>query len=112
MIVYESSPGEFSPWAGEPIAGVRHPRNIVDLWPAEALARIGLYAAAIDPVPDGKQIVSSVFARVDGTVRRIDTYADLPPPPAPAAPTLADLRSEIEAMARRLDEIRALLDKA
>ncbi len=81
-LYHETSPDTFMAWNGELIGegddAVRHPLNIEQIWPADELAAIGLYAPVVAPIPEGKQVVSSVVQRIDGVVTRVDTYEDAP----------------------------------
>lgn len=77
----EVSPGEFMPWNGQTIDGVRYPRTIAANWTAADLEEIGLYRPApADPVPDAKVVTDQSVQRVDGVVRWVYDLADAPEP--------------------------------
>lgn len=61
-------------WNGEEINGVRHPKNIGDLWSDAELESVGLFRLqeADDPPADSNVVGSSV-AVVDGKVKEINT---------------------------------------
>lgn len=79
MALYlETQNNDFVLWSGEPIEQERHPLSIETAWTAEALAAIGLYSPVSTPVPDGKMVTSTTVERVDGIVKYVYTYADVP----------------------------------
>lgn len=81
MTLYlETVNGDFIPWTGAPINGVRHPPSIEHAWTAEALAEIDLYSPVETAVPSGKMVTSTTVQRVSGVVKYIYTYADIPTP--------------------------------
>lgn len=87
MLYLEQSPGNFAPWGGEPINAIRYPINIEQLWTAEDLATLGLYAPVNPGVPDGKVSTGQSVARVNGVVTIVHTLEDIPLPPAPTPST-------------------------
>lgn len=107
MTLYLEQPADiFSPWHGEPINGVTHPRDIEQLWPTADLAAIGLYApAAADDVPAGKIVTSTSVSRVGGLVRYVNELADAPPAPVPASITPLQARKAL-----RLGGFKAAVD--
>ncbi len=104
------------PWRGEPIAGVRHPRNIEQLWTDEELAKVGLYLAVPFGLPEGKRRIGEPsYAIVDGAA--IETYAvedvppQLPPEKHPIELEIEDLKRRVAALETNIrgqtHEIRA-----
>ena len=79
MALYLETPDGFKEWDGlEKINGLSYQPNIGDLWPAEELAGIGLYAPVVPNVPVGKVVTSQRVERVDGTVTFVYTLDDAP----------------------------------
>jgi len=94
-MLYKETIDGFVPWnPADPIDGVRYPPNIGDLWTPDDLAAKGLYNPANTDVPQGKRIVSTTVARVNGTVRFVHTLEDIPPP-TPADFPLSDRQIRI-----------------
>ena len=80
-MLYFKTNGVAVPWDGDLIDDIRHPQNIEILWSDAQLATIGLYRPKPGAAtPPGQQIVSSEVGVVDGVVRWVHTFADLPPP--------------------------------
>lgn len=77
MLYLESSDG-FLPWSGEPLNSYRHPLNIEQLWTADELAAVGLYAPERPDVPAGKRVVSETVQRVGGVVKYVYQLEDVP----------------------------------
>lgn len=79
MTLYLETANGFAPWAGELIADVLYPLNIEQLWPAEDLAALNLYAPeGADAVPDGKVVTGTTVQRVGGVVKFVHTLEDAP----------------------------------
>ena len=75
MLYLETSPGEFTPWCGEPINDIRHPLDIEWLWSPDELATVGLYdPEGGDPPPDGFRVADTSVQRVAGTVKHVHIY--------------------------------------
>jgi hypothetical protein len=70
MLYLETLEG-FSPWKGEPINGILHPRDIEQKWTASELAAVGLFAPLDPGVPADKTVVGSHVARVEDVVQWI-----------------------------------------
>lgn len=89
-MLYLETPEGFAPWAGEPIGGVVHPRNIEQLWSGAELAAVGLYTPVQPAVPEGKRVASRTVQRIGGVVKFVNTLEDIP------APTLDELYPPLE----------------
>lgn len=80
-MLYLETSGGFTPWNGEPIDGILHPRDIEQKWSAAELAAAGLYAPEpADPVPEGKIVTGTTVQRVGGVVKFVHTLEDAPAP--------------------------------
>lgn len=79
-MLYKETAQGFEPWnPADPIGSFRYPSNIEQLWGAEALAALGLYApVGSDPVPDGKIVTGTTVQRVGNVVKFVNTLADAP----------------------------------
>lgn len=108
-MLYLETPEGFVPWRGEPINNTRYPLNIGTLWTAQDLAEIGLYKPEETPVPEGKRIVSSIVAKVEGVVRWVHTLEDIPAA-TPADFPLSDRQLRIGLITSGVD--LALIDQA
>ncbi len=74
----EISPENFQPWNGEPINGVMHPINIVELWSAAELEAIGLYIPKPATIPAGTNEIGRSVQRVEGVVKFVLDTVDKP----------------------------------
>lgn len=81
IIVQEHPQGVFTQLTyGQTIThdNVLHPWQVVDLWSDADLAKIGAYKVIPATVPNGFQIVSASFERVDGVVTQVAVTEPLP----------------------------------
>lgn len=60
------------------------PYNAESVYSDEELAIYGLHRVTVDPIPEGKQLVSYTLEDDDGTPRRVDVLEDTPLPPLEA----------------------------
>jgi hypothetical protein len=66
-------------WTGQKIKGISHPRNIEKVWSVKQLSFVGLHICQpADPVPEGKQIVSTSTQVIDGGVKVVHEIKDIP----------------------------------
>lgn len=80
-MLYRRINGQPIPWTGEILGGVRHPLSIEEKFTVLALSEIGLERVVeADPVPDGKQIVSTSVQLVNNQIKYIHELEDIPPP--------------------------------
>lgn len=86
MTLYREAPGPFPAWAGEPIDGVRYPRDIEQHWSASDLEAIGLWRddmiAPAGEVPEDKVSTGRTVERVNGVVTFVHALVDAPYPTA------------------------------
>jgi hypothetical protein len=88
MNTYLETNGSFALWAGEPINGRLHSRQIATLWTDAQLAAIGLFRpVAAAPIPDGHYVTATSVQRVEGVVQFVHTTA-------PIVPTTDDVDAE------------------
>lgn len=117
MTLHREASGPFPAWAGEPIDGITHPRNIEQLWSAADLEAIGLWRedmiAEASPVPDGKVSTGRTVQRVNGVVTFVHELEDAPAPTVPQSISMrqarlallgAGLLSQVDASIDALDE--------
>lgn len=72
------------PWAGEPLNGVRHPRNIEQLWTDQELTAVGLAKPVRFETPEGKVTTGAVrYVLNEGVVCEEYDVENAPPPPVP-----------------------------
>lgn len=89
MTLYREMSNGFIVWSGERIDGVLYPTMIEQQWPAQELAKIGLYTPQpADEVPAGKIATETRVQRVGGVVKFVHTIADGP------APTVDEVAAE------------------
>ncbi len=80
-MLYLEIDGSFTPWTGQAIAGIIHPRQIEALWTPAELSAIGLHAPApSDPIPEGKIVTETGVQRVGGVVKFVNELEDAPAP--------------------------------
>lgn len=101
MTLYlETSSGEFAPWSGEAIAGIRHPLSIESSWTVKDLAAIGLHAPApAAAIAESMVATGTTVARVDGVVRYVTTTRPETAPEAEAR-LAAAVQAHIDATAK------------
>lgn len=83
---------QWVPWRGEVIGNTLYPLNIEQLWPAEKLAAIGLYAPTEADVPEDKVAVDWTIEETKGRPVRTPVLAEKPTP----APTFEDRLAVVE----------------
>jgi hypothetical protein len=90
MIVQEHAPGQFRPWAGEPLTvlssgqKISAPASVGEVWSDAELAEVGLYRAVPFSVPEGHDITGpATYARVGDQV--IETIPTAPVAKSPEA---------------------------
>jgi len=82
------------PWTGEPLNGIKHPKNIEVMWIVEELAAVGLVKAIPFVVPGGWRSTGATTWDANGVATR---PIEIIPPPTP---------EEIEALRlHRLDAV-------
>jgi len=78
MTLYkEVSNNTFAIWNGEPIDGIRYPKNIESLWSNTNLAALDLYIPVDPGVADGRIVNTTSVARISNNVQYSYTYRDL-----------------------------------
>jgi len=80
----------------------------VSLWSDDERAAWGIYTIQDDPIPEGKQAVSSTLVKDENIIRRVWALEDVPPPPVPQSITPAQARAQLCEMGL-LDEAEALV---
>ena len=88
-LVVDDTPYQLKP--GSPFTDaneIQHPANVLDIWPIEELASIGVLPINDDPIPDGKIATGSELEIAGNSVIRHWTLQDAPPPPVP--PIISD----------------------
>lgn len=99
MTLYLFNAGNYSPWKGEPIDGVRHPLNIETLWSDDDLAAAGLFKAVDPGIPDGKIATGFRVEVIDGVLTIVYDLQDAPSPPIDPATlpvTSQEIAQEVE----------------
>ncbi|NYG46350.1 hypothetical protein GGD67_003821 [Bradyrhizobium sp. IAR9] len=74
IVVQESPVGTFTQLAiGQSftVGDVQHGWQVVELWPDEELAQIGIFKLSPAMVPAGEEVVSGNIERVDGVVKQV-----------------------------------------
>jgi len=77
MLYIETPTDTFTPWDLGPIAGIRHPRNIEQLWTDAELAAIGLFKAVETTIPVDMRSTGTDIQRVAGVVTKVHTLANI-----------------------------------
>jgi hypothetical protein len=95
MTLYLETSGSFAPWIGQPIADVRHPLSIEQLWSKTQLEGIGLYAPEPpDAVPNDKVSTGQAVQRVNGKVKFVHVTKNKP------QPTIAERKEDLKTRVR------------
>jgi hypothetical protein len=69
------------PWKGEPLSGLKHPKNIEKLWTVQELADVGLVVAIPLDIPPGHRRIGPISYNAAG---QSFAATELIPPPTPA----------------------------
>lgn len=79
MTLWIDDNGTFREWDGrEKIGNISYQPNIGELWSADDLAAIGLYAPVVPAVPAGKVVVGKTVERVNGVVTFVYVLESVP----------------------------------
>lgn len=65
-MLYIKTKDAYELWNGEPINGVRHPKNIESVWSKEDLEAAGFHIVDLPVVPNGQKVTDQAIVEVEG----------------------------------------------